>query len=104
LEKVPASQVPVPESALPKPSSSTGCLPIIDSTKSVIVWALKVVESHYSYRSCAGIDKIFRLMFPNCEEACNFSCGPTKCSYICCFGLAPHFKSILVQKIKDNRL
>ena len=54
-----------------------------DTLKAEVLWSLKVTNSHYSYKSCEDI-------------------GERKCAYLCCFGLAPHFKQLLSDKIKNE--
>lgn len=73
-----------------------------DTLKSEIIWALKVMKSHYSYKSCEDISQILRMMFPDSEIAKQFSCGERICAYLCCFGIAPHFKDMLFQQIKKE--
>ena len=36
----------------------------------------------------------FSETFPDCAIAKTFACGPTKSSYVCTHGLAPHFKHL----------
>ena len=44
---------------------------------------------------------IFRTMFPDSATASHFSCGEQKASFIMCFGLAPHFKNILLRSLQE---
>ncbi|KAL1246701.1 hypothetical protein QQF64_034369 [Cirrhinus molitorella] len=67
-----------------------------------ILWSLKVTQSHYSYHSSEQTGQLFSAMFPDSEIAKSFSCGQTKCAYICAYGLAPHFKSRLTNKLKSG--
>ena len=60
-----------------------------DVLNAEVLWALKILTSHYSQRSCEDTDKLFKNMFPDSQIAQNFQCGRTKCSYLICFGLAP---------------
>ncbi|KAK2142948.1 hypothetical protein LSH36_894g01003 [Paralvinella palmiformis] len=64
-----------------------------------VLWAMKCVESHYPFHSCEGISVLFQQMFQGHPIAETFSCGETKCRYICQFGLAPHFSSLLKSRI-----
>ena len=59
---------------------------------------MKVISAHYSYASCAGLDKLFQLMFPDSSIARSFSCGEKKCAYLICCGLTPYFK----QQLQDQ--
>lgn len=49
--------------------------------------------------SCNGLNNLFSAMFPDSEIAKSFSCAPTKCSYLLCFGIAQYFKDKLYQHI-----
>ena len=46
-----------------------------ESLKAEILWALKAIMSHYSYKSCEGMSKLFQVMFPDSRIASQFSCG-----------------------------
>ena len=85
-----------------RPSTSTR--PITVSTDerwtAEIIWAMKVVFSHFSYKSCTDIEKLFRKMFPDSQIAKEFTCGASKCAYIVCYGLAPYFRSQLLDQIR----
>ena len=41
-------------------------------------------------------------MFPDSKIAKSFQVGPDKLKYICNFGLAPFFKTILAEKLKKS--
>lgn len=71
-------------------------------TDAEILWTLKVVTSHYSYRSSSQTADLFRRMFPDSELAKAFSCGEKKCSYIACHGLRPFFQAALQQEIENS--
>ena len=43
-----------------------------------VLWAMKVVSSHYSYVSCTDSDHLFQLMFPDSAIAKSFHCGEKK--------------------------
>ena len=55
------------------------------------LWALKTVMSHFSYNSATDITDVFMAMFPDSAFAQKMNCGPTKLSYLICFGIAPYF-------------
>ena len=80
-------------------SSYTGKAIIKDAE---ICWAIKVVMSHFSYRSCFNINKPFQKMFPDSAEANYFSLSKTKCAYTVQFGIAPYFKNELLQAANDS--
>ena len=69
-----------------------------DHWRAEVLWAMKVVSSHYSYVSCMETDRLFQLMFPDSTIAKSFSCGEKKSAYIICHGLAPYFS----QQLKDQ--
>ena len=71
-----------------------------DVLKSEVLWTLKTISSHCSYNSNENIEKIFRLMFPDSQIAAKFTCGSRKTSYLCVFGLAEHFKEMLMKAVK----
>lgn len=73
-----------------------------ETLKAEILWALKVIMSHYSYKSCEGTSKLFQAMFPDSRIASQFTCGEKKCAYLICFGLAPHFKQLLKDVVKKE--
>ena len=66
--------------------------------KAEILWALKTVMSHFSYNSSTNIADVFRAMFPDSAIAQKMNCGPTKLSYLICFGIAPYFKQQLLKE------
>ena len=68
--------------------------------KAEIVWALKVVTSHFSLRSCLELNDLFKCMLPDSQIASKFSLSKIKCSYIINFGLAPYFIEVLLSQIK----
>ena len=72
-----------------------------DVLNAEVLWALKILTSHYSQRSCEDTDKLFKNMFPDSQMAQNFQCGRTKCSYLICFGLAPYYHNMLLSKLKE---
>lgn len=73
-----------------------------DVTDAEILWTLDVVVSNYSLNSCQNKNKLFARMFKGSKIAELFTCGSTKCSYIINFGLAPYFRSLLEESIKES--
>ena len=63
-----------------------------------LFWVLQVVTSHFSLRSCLGLNDLFRLMSIDNEIAKLFQLSKTKCGYI--FGLAPYFKEHLLKSLR----
>ena len=67
-----------------------------------ILWALKVVNNHFSLRSCLGLNEIFKEMFPDSDIAKSFKLSKTKCGYVINYGLAPYFRDLLVEMISSS--
>ena len=70
-----------------------------NSTNTEILWTLKVIMNHFSFRSCMDLDKLFKAMFPDSEIAKQFKLSKTKCSYFINFGIASVFKTNLTKEI-----
>ena len=66
-----------------------------------IIWALENTLNHQSFSSCESLSKLFTRMFSDSKIAEQFSLGKTKCRYYTVFGIAPYFKSLLVNSIKS---
>ena len=64
-----------------------------------IKWALKIVTSHFSFRSCLDINELLRSMFRDSHIAKSFKLSKTKCAYLRNFGIAPYFKEVLKKEI-----
>ena len=64
-----------------------------------IKWSVKVVQSHFSFRACIDLKKLFYDMFPDGEKAQKFQLGKTNCAYLVNYGLAPFVKDQLVKNI-----
>ena len=54
-----------------------------------ILWTLKTVTDHSSYKSNDSTSHIFKTMFPDSQIASKFTCGERKTAYLCVFGIAP---------------
>jgi len=65
--------------------------------------ALKVANSHYSFKSSEDAGQLFKRMFPDSQIATQFGCGENKCAYLCSFGLAPYFKSLTLSNLLKQR-
>lgn len=65
-----------------------------------VLWSIKVVLAHYSFKSCEDIAQTFQRMFPDSDIAKKFTCGEKKCAYITTFGIAPYFQQTLLDKMK----
>ena len=68
--------------------------------KAEILWALKIVGSHYSFNSSQNISDLFSHMFPDSAICKKVKLGKTKMSYTVNYGLAPYFKEQLVSQLK----
>ena len=69
------------------------------SDKAELIWTMKCVASNFSGNSCQGIDRVFKAMFGEENNAFlkDFSLGPTKFSYIVTEALGPYFKDQMLQ-------
>ena len=90
----------------PNASTSTGGATMTkyvakdDVRATEVLWAVKMVMSHYSANSCSKTGDLFKQMFPDSRIAHNFNCGKTECSYLACFGLAPYFHDKLISNLR----
>ena len=57
--------------------------------------------SNLSLNSCKQIVDLFRSMFPDSSVAKGFTLRPSKCSYVICHGIAPFFKTLLLDELKE---
>ena len=55
--------------------------------KAEILWAIKSVMSHFSFRVSSDIRGLFQNMFPDTAIAKNFASGKTKINYLICLAL-----------------
>ena len=62
-----------------------------------------MITSHYSYKSCENIGAVFKTMFPDSEVAKQFAYGEKKAAYLSTFGIAPHFLSLMKEKVKKDQ-
>ena len=53
-----------------------------ETLKAEILWALKAIMSHYSFKSCKGTSKLFQAMFPDSRIASWFSCEEKKFAFL----------------------
>ena len=66
-----------------------------------ILWTLQTISAHYSYKSNENVGKMFQAMFSDSVIASKFACGE-KTAYLCTFGLAKHFKELLMDEVIDG--
>ena len=90
-------------------STSTSLQPTLEMyatplaiTMAEIRWTMKVVLSHFSFRSCLDLGELFQCMFPDSGLTKAFSLSKTKCAYYINFGLAPFFKEQLMYDINKS--
>ena len=57
-----------------------------------ILWTLKCVMGHFSFRFCAQINPLFSAMFKDIQIVAKMKFGKTKFSYFINYGLALHIK------------
>ena len=69
---------------------------------SLILWALNVVNNHYSLRSAGGNGELLQEMFPDSEIAKKFALSAGKLSYIIHHGLAPYFKMGIMEELSPK--
>ena len=67
--------------------------------KGEIIWTLKIVDRGFSLRSSDNQSDLFSTMFPDSAIAQGFQMGRTTIMYERTHGLAPYFKSVLVDSI-----
>ena len=71
-------------------------------SKAEIIWCLRSVYLHLSQNCCNGLNQTFPLMFPDSEIAKKYQMGPDKLAYIVSYGIAPYFKDILMNQLKQS--
>jgi len=71
-----------------------------DKFKAEILWIVKSIMSGYSNNSSQDINLLFRKMFPDSKIASSFQVGADKVRYMTNYGIAPYFKSLLVDSLK----
>ena len=93
----------------PGASSISTCSSTLDefvvleaTTDAKIRWCLKNVVSSYSFRSYDGLADLLRSMFPDSTIAEKFCLQKDKCAYFINYCIAPHFRSILMNNVKDS--
>ncbi|CAN7940621.1 unnamed protein product [Ixodes hexagonus] len=93
------------QSTVPPPSQSpnlkNACQTHELVTNAEVLWTLKVVTSHFSYRSSAQAGELFQRMSPDSEVAKAFSCREKKCAYVTCHGLRDFFLSTLQREVEQ---
>ena len=70
------------------------------TTKAEVIWTLRLIEGHFSYRSCDKDVGAFKLMFPNEPIVRKMQLAKSKIDYVILFGLAPYFRKLCIDKVQ----
>ena len=65
------------------------------------MWALEVLNCNYSLNSRTKKGKLFSVIFLDSDIGKNFQKALTKAIHIVYYGLAPHFKEMLLDNLKE---
>ena len=71
-------------------------------TKAEMIWVLRLLKNHYSFRSCLELGDDLRDIFPNNDIASNFKLLKAKCAYLVTHGIAPWLKSNLPVEVFNS--
>ena len=74
-----------------------------EADRAELLWAHRVVMCHQSYRSCLGLNGLFKSMFNDSQIAKKFALSKTKGAYLINYGMAPYYKESLVESAKRSR-
>ena len=67
-----------------------------------IRWVIATVMCNLSPNAASNMTQLFGSLCPDSKIAKDVTLGRTKISYILNFGLAPYFKSLLIEEIKKT--
>ena len=85
-----------------KTSGTLQCISLKDeATRAELIWAMKVVSSHYSYASCDNIKDTLDAMFPG-KIPENFTMSSSKVSYLVSEATGPYFKQLVADDVKNS--
>ena len=73
-----------------------------EANRAELLWAHRVVMCHQSYRSCLGLNRLFKSMLNDSQIAKKFALSKIKCAYLIKYGMAPYFKETLVESVKRS--
>ena len=73
-----------------------------DKLKAEIIWALFSVCKGYLNNSAKSLNQTFAAMFPDSPTTQQFQLGSDKLKYICNWGIAPYFKSLLETQLAKS--
>ena len=71
-------------------------------TDGKIRWTLKNALSSFSFGCWDGLSGLFKAMLPDSAVAEKFYPQKDKCAYYLNYGIAPHFRSILVDEVQKS--
>ena len=92
------------ECLIEKQKTLESCVVKSEITKAEIIWLLKTVDSGFSLRSNDDLSDVFAAMFPDSAIALQFQMARSKSMYELNHGLAPHFKSLLVETLQMSEI
>lgn len=75
----------------------------LDQANAEILWCLRLVMQHDSFNSCTDLCDTFSIMFPDSEIAKRMTLGSDKVAYIISYGLAPFFKTQLLNQLSKPK-
>ena len=82
----------------------TYCVSKDDVRKAEILWALKVIESHFSCNSSRNIVDLQKMMLPDSKIVEKLCLGLTKLAYVMTHGLAPFFHDEVLKLIPSKHV
>ena len=85
-----------------KCSGTLQCISLKDeATRAELIWAMKVVSSHYSYASCDNIKDTLDAMFPG-KVPENYTMSSSKVCYLVSEATGPYFKQVVADDVKNS--
>ena len=73
-----------------------------EELKTEIKWTLASVMYNISSNASSSMTKLFSSLFPDSKFAQDVALGRTKINYVINFGLAPYFKSLLIEEVEKS--
>ena len=74
----------------------------VSTTRAEIIWVLRMVKNHNSFRSCLGLGEDLKAMFQNNDVVTKFTLSKTKSAYFVTHDISPWVKSKLQTEITDS--
>lgn len=100
---LPASKDVTVDTEDPQPTTPPSDLRVVvgstPTLRAEVIWVLRTVTGHHSFRSNDGIEEVFKAMFPDSGLVQTFTCGKDKSRYVARFGLAPYIKKELIAEV-----